>query len=55
MFSHARPWLDAWNLFLMSHGQEIMIGLGVTSVLVAAAIWKVRRERRRDRSAVRSS
>jgi hypothetical protein len=55
MFSHARPWLDAMNLLLTTHGQEILIGTGIATALVTAAVWRLRRQRRGERAVLNSS
>jgi hypothetical protein len=55
MFTHARPWLDAWQILLVTHGREILIVGAVSAMLVSIAVWRVRRSRQRDRAALRSS
>jgi len=55
MFSHIRPWLEAWNLLLATRGQEVMVVSTVTFMVISLTVWKIRRARRRDRVVVRSS
>ncbi|MGD8395152.1 MAG: zf-HC2 domain-containing protein [Candidatus Eiseniibacteriota bacterium] len=54
MFTHARPWLDAWQILLVTHGREILIVGAVSAMLVSIAVWRVRRSRQRDRAVWRS-
>lgn len=55
VFSHARPWLEATQLFAATHGLEVAIVVGVAGVLITASLWNIRRRRGRARESVRSS
>ncbi len=52
---HLRPWLEAWNLLLTTRGPEVAVVSVVTTLLILLTVWRIRRVRRRERVAVRSS